>query len=243
VNLPGSEPTARIAARAVLVDIEGTISTIAFVHDVLFPYADAHLDAYVAEHRADREVAQAMLDAARLAGEPADADDATVLAHLHGWIAEDRKATPLKTLQGLIWAVGYAAGDLRAHVYPDAGAGLRRWHAAGLELCVYSSGSIAAQKVLFANNSQGDLTPLFTEYFDTTIGHKREARSYTAISRAMRTPPEDIVFLSDVDAELDAARETGMQTVRLLRAADTAPDATTKHPAAATFDDIEITLP
>jgi len=243
VNRPEAGPTAQVAARSVLVDIEGTISTIAFVHDVLFPYADTHLDAYVAAHRTDREVAQAMLEAARLAGDSDDVDDATVLGHLHEWTAEDRKATPLKTLQGLIWAEGYAAGDLRAHVYPDAAAGLRRWHDAGLELYVYSSGSIAAQKVLFANNSQGDLTPLFTEYFDTTIGHKREARSYTAISRAMRTPPEDIVFLSDVDAELDAAHETGMQTVRLLRAADTPPGATTKHPAAATFDDIEITLP
>jgi enolase-phosphatase E1 len=243
VNRPEAGSTTRIAARAVLVDIEGTTSTIAFVRDVLFPYADAHLDAYVAAHRADSEVAQAMLEAAQLAGETADADDATVLAQLHDWIAEDRKATPLKTLQGLIWAEGYARGDLRAHVYPDAASGLRRWHEAGLELYVYSSGSIAAQKVLFANNSQGDLTPLFSDYFDTTIGHKREARSYTTISRAMRTPPEDIVFLSDVDAELDAAHETGMQTVRLLRPADTLPGATTKHPAVTTFDDLEIALP
>jgi enolase-phosphatase E1 len=233
----------QVAARAVLVDIEGTISTIAFVHDVLFPYSDANLDAYVAAHRAEPEVAQAMLEAARLADEPRDAGDAIVLAHLHQWIAEDRKATPLKTLQGLVWADGYARGDLRAHVYPDAADGLRRWHAAGLELYCYSSGSIAAQKVLFAYNSQGDLTPLFTEYFDTTIGHKRETRSYTAISRAMRTPPDDIVFLSDVDAELDAARESGMQTVRLMRVADTPPGATTKHPSATTFDDIEIALP
>jgi enolase-phosphatase E1 len=243
VNPPGVGATTRVAARAVLVDIEGTTSTIAFVQEVLFPYAESHLDAYVAEHRADPEVAKAMFEAARLAVEPDDADDATVLAHLHAWIAEDRKATPLKTLQGLIWAEGYANGDLRAHVYPDAAAGLRRWHAAGIELCVYSSGSIGAQKVLFANNSQGDLTPLFTDYFDTTIGHKREARSYTAISRAMRTPPEDIVFLSDVDAELDAAHETGMQTLRLMRAADTLPDATTKHPSATTFDEIDIALP
>ncbi len=122
-----------LAARAVLVDIEGTTSTIAFVHEVLFPYADEHLDAYVAAHRARaRGGAQALLDAAREAGEEPDADDATVLAHLHRWIAEDRKSTPLKTLQGLIWAEGYARTGLRGHVYPDAAAGLRRWHAAGL---------------------------------------------------------------------------------------------------------------
>jgi len=123
-----------IAARAVVVDIEGTTSTIAFVHDVLFPYADERLDAYVAAHRGEPAVAQALLDAAREAGEEPDADDATILAHLHRWMAEDRKSTPLKTLQGLIWTEGYERTGLRGHVYPDAAAGLRRWHDAGLAL-------------------------------------------------------------------------------------------------------------
>lgn len=236
----GARTPLRIAAQAVLVDIEGTTSTIAFVHDVLFPYADAQLVAFVAAHRDDPEVAGALLAAAQEAGEPAGADDATVLTHLHRWIAEDRKATSLKTLQGLIWADGYARGELRAHVYPDAAAGLRRWHDAGLQLYVYSSGSIAAQKVLFAHNNAGDLSALFSGNFDTTIGHKREERSYTSISRAMRTPPEEIVFLSDVDAELDAAAQTGMQTVRLLRAADTPAGATTKHAAVRSFDELDI---
>jgi enolase-phosphatase E1 len=229
-----------LTARVVLVDIEGTTSTVAFVHEVLFPYADTHLDAFVAAHRSEPVVAKAMRDAANLAGEPSDAGDATVLAHLHAWIAEDRKATPLKTLQGLIWSEGYARGELRAHIYPDAAAGLRRWHDAGLSLYVYSSGSIAAQKVLFASNNAGDLTSLFSDYFDTTIGQKRDTRSYAAISRAIRTPSAEMVFLSDVDAELDAAHEAGMQTVRLLRSADTPPGATTRHPAATTFDDIVI---
>ncbi len=232
-----------IAARAVLVDIEGTTSTIAFVHEVLFPYADEHLDAYVAAHRGEPEVAQALLDAAREAGEPPDADDATVLAHLHRWIAEDRKSTPLKTLQGLIWAEGYAASGLRGHVYPDAAAGLRRWHAAGLALYVYSSGSVAAQRVLFANSAQGDLTPLFSGYFDTTTGPKREAASYGVIARTIGLAPGEIVFLSDVDAELDAARAAGMQTVRLLRPADTPPGATTTHPHAADFGALALALP
>jgi enolase-phosphatase E1 len=224
----------------VLVDIEGTTSTIAFVHTVLFPYADEHLDAYVAAHRDDREVAEAMRDAARLAGLEAGADDAAVLGHLHAWIAEDRKATPLKTLQGLIWAEGYARTGLRGHVYPDAAAGLRRWHDAGLKLYVYSSGSIEAQRVLFAHSDQGDLSPLFSGYFDTTTGPKREARSYAAIARAIGEEPADIVFLSDVDPELDGARTAGMQTVRLLRPADTPPGATTVHPSASTFDEIEL---
>lgn len=224
-----------------LVDIEGTTSTIAFVHTVLFPYADEHLDAYVAAHREDRQVAEAMGEAARLAGLGPRADDEHVLAHLHAWIAEDRKATPLKTLQGLIWAEGYAQTGLRGHVYPDAAAGLRRWREAGLELYVYSSGSIEAQRVLFAHSDQGDLSPLFSGYFDTTTGRKREARSYAAIAREMGVDAVDVVFLSDVDAELDAARTAGMQTVRLLRPADTPPGATTAHPSATSFDEIELT--
>ncbi|MBV8369207.1 MAG: acireductone synthase [Candidatus Eremiobacteraeota bacterium] len=234
--------TARAAARAVLVDIEGTTSTIAFVHDVLFPYADEHLDAYVAAHREDPHVAQAMREAARLAGEEADVSDATVLAHLHAWIAEDRKATPLKTLQGLIWAEGYAQTGLRGHVYPDAAAGLRRWHAARLKLYVYSSGSVEAQRELFAHSDQGDLSALFSGYFDTTTGPKREARSYEAIARAIGLEPGDILFLSDVDAELDAARAAGMPTIRLLRPADTPPGGTTTHPSATSFDEIDITF-
>lgn len=225
-----------------LVDIEGTTSTIAFVHDVLFPYADEHLDAYVAAHREEPDVAQAMREAARLAGEEPDVSDATVLAHLHAWIAEDRKATPLKTLQGLIWAEGYAQTGLRGHVYPDASAGLRRWHDAGLKLYVYSSGSVEAQRVLFAHSDQGDLSALFSGYFDTTTGPKREARSYEAIARAIGLKPGNIVFLSDVDAELDAAHAAGLQTIRLLRPADTPPGATTAHASAMSFDEIDIAL-
>lgn len=232
--------TTQLACRAVLVDIEGTTSTIAFVHEVLFPYADEHLDAYVAAHRAESVVAEAMVETARLAGEEPDVDDSTILAHLHRWIAEDRKATPLKTLQGLIWADGYAHTGLRGHVYPDAAAGLRRWHAAGLALYVYSSGSIEAQKVLFAHSDQGDLSRLFSGNFDTMTGPKRERASYASIAGAIGLEPGAVVFLSDVDAELDAAREAGMQTVRLLRPADTPPGATTTHQHVSSFDELDL---
>lgn len=229
-----------IRARAVLVDIEGTTSTIAFVHEVLFPYADEHLDAYVAAHRAEPAVAEALRDAAHLAGLEPDVDDAAVLAHLHAWIAEDRKATPLKALQGLIWAEGFERTGLRAHVYPDAAAGLRRWHDAGLSLYVYSSGSVEAQRVLFANSVHGDLTRVFSGNFDTTVGSKREAASYRVIADVIGLAPADVVFLSDVDAELDAARAAGMQTVRLLRPADTPAGATTSHASALSFDELDI---
>jgi len=217
-----------IATRAIVTDIEGTTSAIAFVKDVLFPYADAHLDAYVAEHRTEPVIAEAMRQAAAEAGEP-DADDARVLAVLHEWIAEDRKATPLKTLQGVIWAEGYAQTALLGHLYPDVPPVLHAWNAAGIELYVYSSGSVTAQKVLFAHTFAGDLTPLFAGHFDTTIGAKREVQSYLEIAAATGFAPADMLFLSDIEEELDAARTAGMLTARLLRPDDTAPGATTTH--------------
>ena len=223
-----------IAIRAIVTDIEGTTSAIAFVKDVLFPYADAHLDRYVAAHRDEPEVDFAMREAAAEAGQP-DADDARVLAFLHAWIAEDRKATPLKTLQGLIWAEGYSETGLLGHVYPDVPPVLRRWHASGIELYVYSSGSVTAQKVLFAHTFAGDLSALFSGYFDTTTGPKREAASYTEIAAETGFQPEEMVFLSDIEEELDAARAAGLRTARLLRPADTPPGATTTHPGYVDF--------
>ncbi|MBV9438752.1 MAG: acireductone synthase [Candidatus Eremiobacteraeota bacterium] len=232
-----------VAARAAIVDIEGTTSAIAFVHDVLFPYADAQLDGFVAAHRTERAVQLAMRDAARLAGEPPGVADAAVLARLHRWIADDRKVTPLKTLQGLIWEEGYRRGDLRGDVYADAAEGLRRWHASGIPLYVYSSGSVAAQRSLFGFSERGDLAALFSGWFDTTTGSKRERASYEKIAREIGLAPGDIVFLSDSEAELDAARAAGMQTVRVLRERDTPPGATTAHASAASFDEIAIAPP
>ena len=227
--------------RAIVTDIEGTTSTIAFVKDVLFPYADEHLDAYVAAHRDEPVVSGALRETAALAGEPG-AGDERILAHLHAWIAADRKATPLKTLQGLMWEQGYARGVLRGHVYDDVPAMLRMWSEAGIALFVYSSGSVVAQKVLFANTAFGDLTPLFSGYFDTAIGAKRDPASYTAIARETGYAPSDMLFLSDVDAELDAALTAGMQTARLLRPGDTKAGVTTAHTAYVDFTQIPATL-
>lgn len=186
---------------AILTDIEGTTSSIAFVTDVLFPYARAHLAEYVAAHPAETAPILAEV-AAQEAGDP--------LATLLRWIDEDRKATPLKTLQGMIWAEGYGSGALRGHVYPDAVAALRRWHAAGIGLYVFSSGSVQAQKLLFGHSVAGDLTPLFSGYFDTTTGPKRVAASYAKIAAAIDVEPADILFLSDTPEEIAAARESGM---------------------------------
>jgi enolase-phosphatase E1 len=223
-----------IVTSAIVTDIEGTTSAISFVRDVLFPYADARLDAYVGAHRDEPVVAHAMNEAAVEAGE-VGAGDARILAILHGWIAEDRKATPLKTLQGLIWHEGYERAELLGHVYPDVPPVLRAWDAAGIELYVYSSGSIVSQKVLFAHTFAGDLTPLFSGYFDTTTGPKREAASYAEIAADTGFHPAEMLFLSDTEAELDAARAAGFLTARLLRPDDTPAGAATVHPAYVDF--------
>ncbi len=202
--------------KAILTDIEGTTSAVSFVFDVLFPYARAHLPAFVRAHAGEPEVA-AQLDAVRAESGEAQADLERVIAILLEWIAADRKATPLKALQGMIWQQGYAAGELKGHVYPDAVEALRQWRAAGLELYVYSSGSIQAQKLIFGCSEAGDLTPLFSGYFDTTSGHKREAASYARIAQAIGRPGGEILFLSDIVEELDAARAAGMATCGLAR--------------------------
>lgn len=203
--------------RAVLTDIEGTTSSIDFVKDVLFPYARQHLPAYVANHGQDPEVRQWLSQAAADGGLPATASDGEIAGMLQTWIDEDRKATPLKALQGLIWAQGYRDGAYRAHLYPEVPARLRQWKQAGLDLYVYSSGSVPAQQLFFGYSEAGDLSGLFSGYFDTEIGPKREVGSYRRIAEAIQHPPAEILFLSDVTAELDAAREAGMQTAWLVR--------------------------
>jgi enolase-phosphatase E1 len=149
-------------------------------------------------------------------GEP-EADVERVIEILQQWLAEDRKATPLKALQGMIWKQGYEAGELKGHVYPDAVEALRQWHAKGYDLYVYSSGSIQAQKLIFGCSEAGDLTSLFSGYFDTTSGPKREAQSYRHITEAIGCPAGKILFLSDIVEELDAAQAAGMQTCGLAR--------------------------
>ncbi|WP_256592014.1 acireductone synthase, partial [Pseudomonas sp. HMWF006] len=162
------------------------------------------------------DVAEQIAAVRRDSNEP-QADVERVIEILLSWIAEDRKATPLKALQGMVWAQGYQAGQLKGHVYPDAVEALQRWHAAGYQLFVYSSGSVQAQKLIFGCSEAGDLTPLFSGYFDTTSGPKREAQSYTNIQQAIGVEPGEILFLSDIVQELDAAQAAGLQTCGLAR--------------------------
>lgn len=201
--------------RAVLTDIEGTTTAISFVHQVLFPYADRHLDAFLDANGTEAAVAAALAEA--VADPDAGGD---VRAALHRWISQDRKFGPLKTLQGMIWDAGFRSGALRAHLYADVAPALRAWQAAGVRLAVYSSGSVGAQKLLFGHSEAGDLTPLFAHFFDTAMGAKRDAASYARISAALALPAGEILFLSDVAEELDAAAASGLATCQLVRPED-----------------------
>lgn len=225
-----------MTVRAIVTDIEGTTSAISFVHDILFPYARRELASFVAANQGDEEVASLLANARAEAGE-SEAPVDRVVDILAGWIDEDRKATPLKSLQGLIWRNGYESGDFTGHVYDDAVRCLKRWHTAGIPLFVYSSGSVGAQKLLFGYSDAGDLTPLFDGYFDTRIGHKKERASYEAIADEIGIAAGDILFLSDVAEELDAARAAGMRTCQLVRDDDV--DVGT-HRIARDFDEVII---
>ncbi|MBA5982748.1 acireductone synthase [Pseudomonas sp. Y5-11] len=205
-----------MSIKVILTDIEGTTSAVSFVFDVLFPYAARHLPDFVRQNAERADVAEQIAAVRRDSNEP-QADVERVVEILLSWIAEDRKATPLKALQGMVWAQGYQAGQLKGHVYPDAVEALKRWHQAGYQLFVYSSGSIQAQKLIFGCSEAGDLTPLFSGYFDTTSGPKREEQSYRNIQQAIGVEPGEILFLSDIVEELDAAQAAGLQTCGLAR--------------------------
>ncbi|MDF1820844.1 MAG: acireductone synthase [Alcanivoracaceae bacterium] len=227
---------------AILTDIEGTTSSIRFVKDVLFPYAARHMRPFLDSHW-ETETVQAQVSAmAEITGSPVSSPDEADRI-LQQWIREDRKLTPLKTLQGMIWESGYRNGDYRAHIYPDAARVMRQWHASGMPLYVYSSGSIKAQELFFGHSEAGDIRPLFSGFFDTTSGAKQSPSSYEKIAAAIGLPPAGVLFLSDIEAELDAARAAGLQTCLLARPADSPVDPSDyhgPHPVAADFDGIRL---
>ena len=230
--------------QAIVTDIEGTTSSISFVKDVLFPYAAENLPAYVREHRTERAVREQLNAVAELSG-TASHDSEALIRQLLEWIDLDVKATPLKALQGMVWQHGYQNGSYRAHVYPDAVQNLTQWHEQKLGLYVYSSGSIRAQKLFFEHSVYGDMRPLFSGYFDTSTGAKQEEASYRTISATIGCPANDILFLSDIEAELDAAKTAGMQTFWLLRPGDSPldPDSVeSPHSKAVSFDEISLEL-
>lgn len=225
-----------IRIEAIVTDVEGTTSSISFVHKVLFPYSGKQLPELVRRRAGEPEIAALLDDVRREAGEPR-ADVERLVEILLKWIAEDRKATPLKALQGLTWEHGYRSGDFTGHVYADTAPALQRWSGRGARIYIYSSGSVRAQQLLFEHSDAGDLRPLINGYFDTCIGNKRDAASYRAIAAHIGVPAASILFLSDVAEELDAAESAGMKTMQIAR---DAPVPSSHHPVARDFDEVVI---
>lgn len=226
--------------RVVLMDVEGTTTSISFVQEVLFPYSRRNLARFVAEHRDRPEVAVQLEKARRTVLEETGVDpgEEGVANLLLRWIAEDRKHPALKALQGMIWKHGYTSGAYTAHLYQDVKPCWEDWKSRGLTMAIYSSGSVQAQQLLFRHTRFGDLTGLLSQYFDTNSGPKREAQSYLIIAGALGLEPERVLFLSDVVEELDAAAAAGMRTTQLVRPGTTAGS---RHPIAANFLQVRLT--
>lgn len=224
--------------RAIITDIEGTTTPISFVKDTLFPYSYKKLEDFLRQNWEKPEVQMIVSDVQNIQQKQLSFDE--VVQTLRTWIEEDRKITPLKQLQGMIWEEGYRSGELKGFVYEDAFRKLKQWHDKGIKLYVYSSGSVQAQKLLFAHTNYGDLTYLFSGYFDTTTGSKLEKSSYEKISLHIGLEPSNILFLSDNPQEVQAAAEAGMSVYRLVREGDASYIDDFPYPQVESFDLIEV---
>lgn len=238
--------------RVILLDIEGTTSSVRFVYDEMFPYVRRELAEFLDHHAADPQVLAAARQIALDGGkaslkELVNSDDLVPEAAQQRLTAEvirqmdsDLKATGLKELQGLVWEAGFKSGELLAHVYDDVPGCLKRWKAAGKELRIYSSGSIHAQQLFFGHTVAGNLLPLLSGHYDTTIGSKRESTSYSNIVTDIGCSPVDVLFLSDIVAELDAAKAAGLKTALLLRPGNAQQSNDQQHPAVKSFEELSI---
>ena len=236
--------------RAILLDIEGTTTPIAFVHEVLFSFARTHLRDYLAKHFDSKDVVadvnllreehkQDVSEGKQpppLAEAPDDIE--SIAAYVNWLIDKDRKSTGLKSLQGKIWQEGYSDGTLRAQVFPDVAPALARWRVAGLNVSIFSSGSVLAQQLLFAHTESGDLTPFINNYFDTSVGKKVESESYSRIAEALEVPASEVLFVSDVVAELAAAREAGMEVALSVRPGNQPQPSADQYTAIQSFDEL-----
>jgi enolase-phosphatase E1 len=241
----------RQAIRCVLLDIEGTTTPVAFVHEVLFPYARTHVKSYLAAHIDSPEVladvtclrdehvrdAQQHLNPPVLVDGPRDAEIDSLVLYVQWLIDRDRKSPGLKSLQGKIWEKGYADGTLRAPLYPDVLPAFECWRGSGQKIAIFSSGSVAAQKLLFAHTDFGDVSQFITEYFDTNTGPKTLSQSYSRIAGSIGLLPEEILFVSDVVAELDPAEAAGLLTLLCIRPGNQ-PQPPTRHHTIHSFDEI-----
>jgi len=224
-----------LEVRALLLDIEGTTTPVEFVYQVLFPYARAHAAEYLARHQDSADCREAV---ALLRKEHEAVSPAHVLEYVFSLMDRDEKSPGLKALQGLIWRDGYRSGELRGQVYPDVVPAFERWRARGLDIYIYSSGSVLAQKLLFGSTEAGDLTTFLKGYFDTTVGPKKSPDSYSVIATRMHVPPQEILFVSDIDQELDAARTSGMRTALCLRESGDGLPGSASHPVIRSFAEI-----
>ena len=211
--------------KTILLDIEGTTTPIDFVYQVLFPYARKHLHAYLSEHWDELQSERVQLqhehaNDVQQGSEPPALDASqleSVVAYLHWLMDRDRKSTPLKSLQGKVWDVGYKSGALKSQLFADVPLAFAAWQAQGKRIAIFSSGSVLAQNLLFTYTEHGDLSGFISGWFDTNIGAKREAESYHRIAEALECEPRAVAFISDVTAELEAAQQAGMQTFLSLR--------------------------
>ena len=237
------------AIRAILLDIEGTTTPIDFVFKKLFPFAAEHVEGFLCEHSSDSEIKiliaelRSTWSGAASSGAPVwiestpEAKIASASAYVRWLIARDSKITPLKALQGKIWERGFRSGTLKGEVYPDVARAFARWRKQGRQIAIFSSGSVLAQKLLFAHSVAGDLSSHIEAYFDTTAGPKREAESYKKIVAAVKLRTEQVLFISDVPAELDAAQAAHLQTALSLRSGNQQPGLSS-HPVIHTFDEV-----
>jgi enolase-phosphatase E1 len=225
---------------AIVTDIEGTTSSIRFVKDVLFVYAERFLPEFVRKHKEERDVARQLRSMSENTGIPLKNTEA-LIDQLRLWMHEDKKVTELKALQGMVWERGYQRGEYQAHVYSDVPPKLQEWLDEGINLYVYSSGSEKAQRLFFRYSNCGDLRLMFAGYFDTSIGAKQEVQSYINLAEQIALPPKDILFLSDIEAELDAAAEAGLDTIWVVRAQEgTVAPKKSRHTIVNTFTEIEL---
>lgn len=233
-------PVSLDGIRGILLDIEGTTTPIAFVHDVLFAYARQHVRDYLTKHFNEADVrADIQLMQDDPGAEHFNADDVdSIVAHVNRLIDLDRKSTGLKSLQGKIWHEGYADGTLRAQVFADIAPAFARWGVAGLTVSIFSSGSVLAQQLLFAHTEAGDLTPFISHYFDTGVGKKGEPESYRRIAAEIGIEPSEILFVSDVATELAAAREAGMKTALSIRPGNQPQPSPEQFPIIQSFDEL-----
>lgn len=232
----------------ILLDIEGTTTPIDFVHKTLFPYAKAKIGDYVSQNfnEIQTEIAQLKTEykkdfSDQLYGRDFREDSPeTIVNYLQFLIDADRKSTPLKSLQGKIWQNGYESGELESVMFEDVLNSFKRWKDAGKTMAIFSSGSVLAQKLIFKYSNYGDLTAFISNYFDTNVGGKREAESYRQIAATESFPQvENFLFISDIVAELDAARQAGMQTALSVRLGNPPIEEEATHRIVQSFDEIE----